>query len=161
MWWQGLLDALQFPSVYRVSKRDSVLRTLIYQCFLLNGVIFVGSHLLFTKGIQPLTSYFFKFDETVDPSLQSLIWMFQQFYWIAYLVIFSLFPLFCFALIDSLTHNLSLACVCKIFWQFPVYGISFLLNGIWYEEISLRVYQYHYPPQTFRMNVEVLQHRNM
>jgi hypothetical protein len=86
VWWQGFLDALQFPSVYRVLKRDSLLRTLVYQCFLLNGVIFVGSNLLFTKGIQPLTNYFFKFDETLDPSLQSLIWLFQQFYWIAHLV---------------------------------------------------------------------------
>lgn len=28
-----------------------------------------------------------------------------------------------------------------------MYGISFILNGIWYDDISLRVYHYHYPPK--------------
>jgi etoposide-induced 2.4 mRNA len=120
LWWQGFYDALQAQSVYRALKRDPVLRTLIFQCFLLNGVIFVGSNLLFTKGIQPLVTYLFTFEDATNSSIQSLIWLLQQFFWIAHLVL----------------------------WQFPVYGISFLLSNIWYEEISWRVYEFHYPPNT-------------
>jgi hypothetical protein len=101
LWWQGFYDALQAQSVYRALKRDPVLRTLIFQCFLLNGVIFVGSNLLFTKGIQPLVTYLFTFEDATNSSIQSLIWLLQQFFWIAHLVSFRLRSLVFFGFIST------------------------------------------------------------
>jgi hypothetical protein len=85
-WWLGFSDALRFKNVYHVLSRDPQLRSLIFKCFLLNGIIFVGSHLLFSNVIQPALSYFLSFIETDNVYWQLIGTGFRQFFWIAYLV---------------------------------------------------------------------------
>jgi len=106
---RGVSDALSFHStfIYFYLSRTLVERTL--QCFALNGVIFLGSIALVNYMLLPLVHALLYYDvDLLEPPLSYLINFMYDFM--------------------SLSFN--------ILWLLPIYVVSFLLNGDWYQEIA-------------------------
>lgn len=56
VWLFGVRDALMMHRCFFFLARSEVIRLRTFQCFILNGVIFLGSILLFTCAIEPALS---------------------------------------------------------------------------------------------------------
>jgi hypothetical protein len=53
-YWAGLCDAIAVGHVKLALDRSSTVRTVISKCLMLNGVLFVGFHLIFTYIMTPV-----------------------------------------------------------------------------------------------------------
>lgn len=78
------------------------MQTKVAQCFLLNGVVFLGSNLLIQYGVQPGIT------------------------WLLHISMQPWAPLYILQQIDSLT-----ASIYTWLWLVPAYAISVLVNTIW------------------------------
>mmetsp|Transcript_30236 Transcript_30236/g.50809 ORF Transcript_30236/g.50809 Transcript_30236/m.50809 type:complete len:313 (-) Transcript_30236:135-1073(-) len=110
---QGVLasfDALGCLEVY-VHSRTVRLRTL--QCFVLNGLVFLGSILLVELLVIPFARSFLLKPSADSPTLRALSTSVDA---------FSL----------ALYHFL---------WLYPIYTISFLLSNIWYRDVATHAYR--------------------
>lgn len=56
-WFAGLLDALAFNRVFVIATKSPKIYKPILNCLFLNGVIFVGSYIVFHHIIAPLLQY--------------------------------------------------------------------------------------------------------
>lgn len=115
LWIAGFRDACCLHRAYFFCRRSHKVFVKTGQCFLLNGCIFLGSLLFFQR--------------VVIPSLQWLL----------------IFPLqeehasgFGHSFLGTLQRIL--IGVCYVFWLYPLYIISFVINCIWYNEIAQQAF---------------------
>ncbi|CAK9004823.1 Protein EI24 homolog [Durusdinium trenchii] len=89
--------------IYFLARSETIrFRTL--QCFVLNGVIFLGSILLFNFAVEPALNV-----------LKRLVQ--EEEAWAT----------------DFIARS---STSCKVFWIYPIYCISFVLNTVMYQEIA-------------------------
>jgi etoposide-induced 2.4 mRNA len=114
----GLLDSLRLQSslVFFLSSRTIRFRSA--QCFILNGLIFIGSLLLSDYLVRPALKLLMGIRIT-DASEQQEEAMAQ---------------------LSSLADRLFVY-MFNILWMYPVYGLSFVLNAVWYQDIADRSFQ--------------------
>jgi len=65
----GFLDALKLHRCVLLLLQSSLLRYRTVQCFVLNGVIFLGSIILFTHGVSPFLRFLLSFAYTREERL--------------------------------------------------------------------------------------------
>eukprot|EP00158_Paraphelidium_tribonemae_P003182 Partr_v1_DN25940_c1_g1_i1_m68594 putative Etoposide induced 2.4 mRNA len=117
----GLLDALKaFPYSTLLLYRSGTLRKLAFKCFLLNGLLFLGSIAAWEFVLRPLIHMLFRLLSASQTSATSS----------SSRVIISVTD----SLASSLYYGL---------WVWPVYGLSFLLNSIWYQDIATQAFRIH------------------
>ena len=119
----GIFDALKFYHCIFYFMTSKTIRYRTLQCFLLNGVIFVGNILLAEHIIRPLISYILNTDDTLSSSSSSSK----------------------FIDLNTSSNNFSqvnnmieigLYFLYQILWLWPFYLLSFALNGMWYQDIA-------------------------
>jgi len=111
---RGACDAISLHSsfIYFYMSKTLIKRTC--QCFALNGVIFLGSIALVEYMLLPLVHMLLYYDkDNLEPPLSDLIHMTYQFM--------------------SFSFNM--------LWLLPIYIVSFLLNGDWYQDIATYAYR--------------------
>lgn len=138
----GIVNAVQLHKtiLFMLASRVTARKTL--QCFVLNGVIFLGSILIFDHGLKPLVFY-------LGDSIKSLhvenlvledrtISLLTEEYW----------ELGKKASVSIHELRKSLKCKGKqsvdqaisvtftVLWLTPMYLLSFVLNTVWYREIA-------------------------
>ena len=123
----GLLDALKFWRTFIFIYSSSVVRNRFIKCFLLNVILFVGSVFLLNHVMKPAIGYIVTLNAPGD-DLAPLVSVFERIF------------------VDGLYLML---------WLYPVYGMSFVLNLIWYQEIATQAYHvYRGTPQEESFNYE-------
>lgn len=105
--YSGIIDALSFHNCILFLFTSKSIRIRALQCFLLNGVIFLGSLFLAEYVLIPMIHYSVSvifsesFSGSMLPMIESVFRMLHHFFWI-----------------------------------YPIYCISFILNSIWYQDIA-------------------------
>ena len=116
LFWSGIVAAISVHRVLRLYLDSEKVRTLTAKCFLLNGVIFLGSMMMF--------------DQVVRPSIVALaggVFMLTE----------------DGNVVGQADFVMSL--IFRFFWIVPAYAISFVLNCVWYEEIADVAFKYYSP----------------
>lgn len=111
----GLIDSFSWPFAIVAIYGSDTIRTAIIKCFLLNGVFLLGSLFLFQNYISPgleKVLHISLINKNENISLDFLKSI-QYFF-------------------TSLYH---------LFWIYPICVLSFVLNNLWYLEISNRAYK--------------------
>ncbi len=129
-YFNGLFDSLKFHHCLFYFMTSKTIRYRTIQCFILNGVIFVGNILLAKHIIRPLISYIlssasempevssttdnYDLDLDLDNSSSSSVW------------------------IENMNNmiEIGLYILYQILWLWPFYLLSFALNGMWYQDIA-------------------------
>eukprot|EP00002_Diphylleia_rotans_P028570 TRINITY_DN5775_c0_g1_i3.p1 TRINITY_DN5775_c0_g1~~TRINITY_DN5775_c0_g1_i3.p1 ORF type:complete len:370 (+),score=67.52 TRINITY_DN5775_c0_g1_i3:71-1180(+) len=112
----GVFDSLSIHHALLLLVRSSTVQRKALQCLVLNGLLFLGSILLFDRIVRPFVVAWID-----NPSYQGE----GQ----------AIVALFITALIVFVQY---------VFWLVPVYVISFVLNNIWYQDIATIAYQSRY-----------------
>eukprot|EP00026_Physarum_polycephalum_P010830 Phypoly_transcript_11011.p1 GENE.Phypoly_transcript_11011~~Phypoly_transcript_11011.p1 ORF type:complete len:305 (+),score=20.27 Phypoly_transcript_11011:21-935(+) len=99
-WFAGLWDALAFNRVLVIATMSPKIYKPILNCLFLNGVIFVGSYIVFHHIIAPLLQY------------EAVSWIFFVVYYIIWL-----FPIYCFSFIVNAA------------WYSDIAEQAFILSG--------------------------------
>lgn len=117
----GLVDSLSLHKslVFLVGSRAIQIR--FGQCLLLNGVLFLGSLLVYTYAILPVVQYILRIDllnltATTAPGDAA----------------------------HSTTSDVTelvLLLLYRVAWLYPIYVLSFLLSTIWYADIGTHTYE--------------------
>lgn len=107
LWWAGLKDALSLHRCFVFFVHDHRILKKVAQCFVLNGVIFLGSILFLQHVLKPAT------------------------HWLLYVSMQNWAP----ALLLDATNSFMMALYTWL-WLFPAYTISLLVNCLWYQEIA-------------------------
>ncbi|CAK9004665.1 unnamed protein product [Durusdinium trenchii] len=105
VWLSGVKDALMLHQCIYFLARSETIRFRTLQCFVLNGVIFLGSILLFNFAVEPALNV-----------LKRLVQ--EEEAWAT----------------DFIATSFSV--LYKVFWIYPIYCISFVLNTVMYQEIA-------------------------
>lgn len=108
IWCAGVQDALAVHRCVYFLARSKAIRVRALQCFLLNGVIFLGSIVLFNWALEPALCV-----------LRSII-QDDEFFgtWATDFI------------------GVSVSLMYKILWIYPIYCISFILNTVMYQDIA-------------------------
>jgi etoposide-induced 2.4 mRNA len=106
----GLADALKLHKSIVFLLTSKPVRVRVLECFVLNGVIFLGGLFVITRVVRPILYAMMRMEEA-DP-LQELGTLY----------------------VDSLVQ------LSKLLWLYPVYSLSFILNAIWYQDIADNAY---------------------
>jgi etoposide-induced 2.4 mRNA len=129
----GLLDSLRLPSVLIFFFTSRTVRLRTAQCFLLNGLVFLGSIFFIEQIFQPtlikiitMSPYYEEKNKEISQtqSIDSSI---------------------------SSTVSLSLSLFYSVIWLYPIYLLSFILSSIWYQDIA---------DQTFLTDGHQIPHRS-
>lgn len=107
LWWAGFKDAVSLHRCFVFFVHDNRIVKKVAQCFVLNGVIFLGSILLLQHVLKPGT------------------------HWLLHMSLHSWAPALLLNAADSL-----IVAVYTWLWLFPAYTISLLVNCLWYQEIA-------------------------
>ena len=103
---RGFLDSIALHRCLIVTMKSKKIRMRLVQCVLLNGVIFLGSIMLYSYIVSPILVYFLRFFfRDAGSSLVETVASWME--WLYYLI-----------------------------WVIPVYLLSFVLNTIWYQDIA-------------------------
>ncbi|EXX63360.1 EI24-domain-containing protein [Rhizophagus irregularis] len=121
--WCGFKDAFAWPSSLITIYGSETIRNRTRNCFILNGLIFLGSIFFFNHITIPTLHFFF--GKTFFISLNQRNNSGD--------VIHSPFLTNILDTIIALTYQL--------FWVYPIFLLSFVLNAVWYQEIADRAYQ--------------------
>jgi len=131
----GLYDALSFGEAFRVLYEDKSIRSFSLKCLVLNGFLFLGSMTIFIFFIAPLTraitlssinvNYGNNNNNTIINSTLNLTTSTTQ-------------------NISNLADPENMATIFDyffrmmyyVFWLYPIYALSFLLNTLWYQDIA-------------------------
>jgi etoposide-induced 2.4 mRNA len=105
----GLIDSVSFHKALVVLVRCAKVRSKLFQCLLLNGIIFLGSIMVFNWILGPLLG----------------------------LVIGSLLPSQRVGLELQASMTLWISWVYYSLWIAPLYIVTFILNTIWYRDIAI------------------------
>ncbi|TPX58496.1 hypothetical protein PhCBS80983_g03074 [Powellomyces hirtus] len=111
--YQGVKDAFALPAALIAIYGSKTIQVNTFKCFLLNGLIFLGSIFVFDYAILPISRLLRSYagihpspkDHTSD----------------------------LFDTLFSMTYS--------ILWVYPIYVLSFILNAIWYQRIADRSYR--------------------
>ena len=107
---KGVSDSIQWHTAFPVIMQHKQLRTLATKCVVLNGLLFIGSLVLFKYVMHPLLLFMLGFlTNPLDRNQQLINEMFAS-----YLLNFTYM-------------------VCYLY---PIYVLSFILNSMWYQEIA-------------------------
>ncbi|RUS34849.1 etoposide-induced protein 2.4-domain-containing protein [Jimgerdemannia flammicorona] len=102
-------------SPFTSSSSSKTIQSATLRCIILNGVIFLGSMLFFERLVMPTLHFVFGVSNSQGYD-EAAPFFFKA--------VYSAFRLF---------YN--------IFWVYPIYAASFILNSIWYQQIADRAYQ--------------------
>eukprot|EP00736_Rhodelphis_marinus_P007702 Rmarinus@m.17642 len=125
-WWAGVKDALNIWRTLIFFIKSPRLRTHTFQCFLLNGIIFLGSLFLIEHILKPLVHHLLSMSSNESEEWNTAASWIQTFLDLSY----------------------------SIMWLAPVYALSFILNTLWYNEIADEAFRLHYPKLRPRPNVK-------
>eukprot|EP00397_Hematodinium_sp_SG-2012_P044647 GEMP01049917.1.p1 GENE.GEMP01049917.1~~GEMP01049917.1.p1 ORF type:complete len:287 (+),score=19.01 GEMP01049917.1:121-981(+) len=103
----GFLDALRLHRCVLLLLQSHLLRYRTIQCFVLNGVIFLGSLLLFNHVVSPLLQFVLSF--ATEKNEEDV-------------------------LLDAYFTGLSI--LYHILWIYPIYCLSFILNTVMYQDLA-------------------------
>ncbi|KAJ7571683.1 hypothetical protein O6H91_01G172500 [Diphasiastrum complanatum] len=135
MWWAGFKDACSLQRAFLFCRRSRIVWIKTGQCFLLNGLIFLGSVLALQKVVVPTLNHLLNFQ--LQSSLESHSVMEGE-----PSITSKAFP-----------HALQsvLIAICYVFWLYPLYIISFVINCIWYNEIARHAFEAidHVPKRSY------------
>lgn len=134
----GLHDSLSIHKSFIFFVTSKTIQIRVIQCFLLNGVLFIGSLILYNYIISPVIYYLLVLDMTQISNINniSLAYSIQQY--------------------DNnnnsnnnnnnnITTSLYITecilwLVYRILWLYPIYTLSFILSTIWYQDIATHSY---------------------
>jgi len=105
VWLSGVKDALMLHKCIYFLAHSETIRFRTLQCFILNGVIFLGSILLFNFAVEPALNFLKRLVQEDE------VWA-----------------------TDFIATSFSV--LYKVFWIYPIYCISFVLNTVMYQEIA-------------------------
>ncbi|KAL1919010.1 uncharacterized protein VTP21DRAFT_2391 [Calcarisporiella thermophila] len=106
----GLKDAFAFPASLLVVYGSKTIQTAFFKCVVLNGILFLGSMVLFNALLDPATDILANFMKRQDGTLP-----------------------------ESIRNGMTI--VYHVFWLYPLYLTSLMVNSIWYQQISNRAYR--------------------
>ncbi|KAI9593392.1 etoposide-induced protein 2.4-domain-containing protein [Syncephalis fuscata] len=125
--WCGVRDASNWSRSFVIIGGSKTLQVQTAKCFLLNGLIFLGSIYLFEHLLRPSLSFFttwfvwsarisketdFHNQLEAEPRLEMVVsWL-----------------------------DMILTCAYQILWVYPIYCLSFFLNSIWYQKVADHAY---------------------
>lgn len=109
----GVGDALAVHHALIAFAKSRTIRRRAFQCFVLNGVVFLGSIAFFDYALRPMVLYILARGAS-DPEQAETVTSFA----------------------DMVFQFLQV-----VLWLLPVYFISFVLNAVYYEEISVHAYR--------------------
>lgn len=111
----GLVEAVEVRRTYRAIVDSVTIRTCVLRCTLLNGVLLMGSVLLFEYVIRPLLAaiHFSTDDMAADWRRDAVTALFSLVYYVA--------------------------------WIFPWYVLSYIFNAGWYSKIAKRYFELRQP----------------
>lgn len=111
----GVIEALNVQRTYRAIVDSATIRTCVLRCTLLNGVLLMGSVLLFEYAIRPLLAavHFSTDHMAADWRRDVLTALFSLVYYVA--------------------------------WIFPWYVLSYIFNAGWYSKIAKRYFELRQP----------------
>lgn len=115
LWFAGFRDACCLHRAYFFCRRSRKVFVKTGQCFLLNGFIFLGSIFFFQKVVVPILHWLLMFQLKEEQTAGS-----GEFF------------------LGSLQKIL--IGICYVFWLYPLYIISFVINCIWYNEIAQQAF---------------------
>ncbi|KAJ8323782.1 hypothetical protein QVD99_007059 [Batrachochytrium dendrobatidis] len=114
--WAGLQDSFAWPITLFVVYGSTTLKTRMMQCVFLNGIIFLGSVLIFNNLVSPLAKLCLEslckslnISEDTEAIIRHLGSAISGLYYIA--------------------------------WIYPLYAFSFFVNSQWYQDIANRSYE--------------------
>eukprot|EP01029_Cantina_marsupialis_P003441 TRINITY_DN133045_c0_g2_i1.p1 TRINITY_DN133045_c0_g2~~TRINITY_DN133045_c0_g2_i1.p1 ORF type:complete len:296 (+),score=37.41 TRINITY_DN133045_c0_g2_i1:219-1106(+) len=111
---QGLKDAVSLHKTILFYYDSRVIRLRTFQCLALNGALFLGSIVIMNKGILPLMQALSGYIDQIRPgSISELSETFVEF------------------LVSTFYH---------VFWLYPIYIISLILNAVWFQNIAEQSY---------------------
>ncbi|XP_038877854.1 protein EI24 homolog isoform X2 [Benincasa hispida] len=116
LWLEGFIDACCLHRVVILCRRSKKLLIRTGQCFLLNGLIFLGSLLILNSVIIPTLQW-------ILPDQQSVIDSHNLGAFGGILKLYSFL-------------RLGLIQLFYLFWFYPMYIFSFILSNIWYNDIA-------------------------
>lgn len=116
LWLEGFIDACCLHRVVILCRRSKKLLIRTGQCFLLNGLIFLGSLLILNSVVIPTLQW-------ILPDQQSMIGSHKLGAFGGALKLYSF-----------LRHGLIQ--LFYLFWFYPMYIFSFILSNIWYNDIA-------------------------
>ncbi|CAG8461328.1 650_t:CDS:2 [Paraglomus occultum] len=120
--WYGVKDAFAWPSSLIIIYMSSTIRNRALKCFTLNGIIFLGSIALFNNFTLPILHFFLGNEGAEEGGREGG----EK----------SLFVAIILGWLVKLTYLL--------FWIYPVFLLSFVLNAMWYQQIADRAYRIKY-----------------
>ncbi|KAI8051193.1 etoposide-induced protein 2.4-domain-containing protein [Syncephalis plumigaleata] len=128
--WCGIRDASQWSRSFAIISRSKTLQMQAAKCFLLNGLIFLGSIYLFEYLLRPSLSFFTTWfvwsarhqHEDGSTTQQQLEASSPQIE----------------AVVSWLDMILTFAY--QILWVYPIYCLSFFLNSTWYQKVADHAY---------------------
>jgi etoposide-induced 2.4 mRNA len=121
--WCGIKDAFAWPSSLITIYGSKTILNRTRNCLILNGFIFLGSIFFFNHITIPTLHFFLG----------------KTFFISSYQrndnndVVYSPFLTNILETIVALTY--------RLFWVYPIFLLSFVLNAVWYQEIADRVYR--------------------
>ncbi|CAG8483119.1 5279_t:CDS:2 [Paraglomus brasilianum] len=130
--WCGVKDAFAWPSSLIVVYMSSTIRNRALKCFTLNGAIFLGSILFFNRVVLPMlytlqakpeSGYQEKGLEKGEFEMEGKV----------------KHSLFVTAMLGLFVKS-----AYQLFWIYPVFLLSFILNAIWYQQIADKAYSLCY-----------------
>ncbi|KAJ3156828.1 Etoposide induced 2.4 mRNA [Geranomyces michiganensis] len=119
--YQGLKDASAWPSALIAIYGSKTIQTNAFKCLLLNGLLFLGSIFLFDYAVLPFSRLLRGYAANAAAGGASTKTQ----------VVVAPGDLF-----DTL-----LGMTYSVFWVYPIYAISFILNAMWYQRIADRSYR--------------------
>jgi len=128
--YRGWKDATNISHAIQIFARSPKLQKIFVSCFLLNGLIFIGSILILDYMIYPLFRYGIQQTSSITSFSSSSSSSSHHHHHHHHSS--SIIPFI----------QLVYASVKNIFWIWPMYTISLILCTIWYNEISELVYKY-------------------
>ncbi|KAG9291658.1 hypothetical protein G9A89_022077 [Geosiphon pyriformis] len=132
--WCGVKDALAWPSSLIIIYGSTTIRNRALKCFILNGVIFLGSIFFFNHITLPILHALFRItffssrissSETIEDTAELTITTKSKPFLDSFVIL-----------------------AYQLLWVYPIFLLSFVLNAMWYQQIADRAYtlQYDKPP---------------
>lgn len=108
VWRLGVLDAVSLHRCLVFFVKSELVRVRTVQCFILNGVIFLGSIILWNNVVAPALSFLLRLSADGDESstAEFIVDLFAVLY--------------------------------KVLWIYPIYCVSFILNTVMYQDVANR-----------------------
>ncbi|CAM6124814.1 unnamed protein product [Calypogeia fissa] len=119
LWLVGFKEACQIHRAISFCRRSRPVLKKTCQCFVLNGCLFLGSILILRRFVVPTLRYFL--GQPVQ--LPREIGLADNGDWTT-----------------GLLPNILIG-VCYVFWLFPLYMITFIVNIIWYNDIAKHAFR--------------------